>query len=107
MGMPLVQVLIFVPVVISGLQQMISKWEWQQPGSVLVITRNAPLSLKGIKKIITMFENNMALNQSNLDKADQIMQKCFQSDDLKEGQAAFMEKRPPKFIGEWTDKLEN
>jgi enoyl-CoA hydratase len=64
------------------------------------ITQNAPLSLKGIKKIITMFENNMALNQSNLDKADQIMQKCFRSDDLKEGQAAFMEKRPPKFIGE-------
>jgi len=55
---------------------------------------------KGIKKIITMFENNMALSQSNLAKADQIMQKCFQSNDLKEGQAAFMEKRFPKFIGE-------
>ena len=63
------------------------------------ITQNAPLSLKGIKKIITMFENDMALNQFNLDTADQLMQKCFQSDDLKEGQAAFMEKRAPKFTG--------
>ena len=63
------------------------------------ITLNAPLSLKGIKKIITLFENNMALNQKNLDQADQLIQKCFQSDDLKEGQAAFLEKRTPNFIG--------
>ncbi|MCK5165022.1 MAG: enoyl-CoA hydratase/isomerase family protein [Desulfobacula sp.] len=63
------------------------------------ITQNAPLSLKGIKNIITMFENDMALNQFNLDKAEKLMQKCFQSDDLKEGQAAFMEKRIPKFTG--------
>ena len=63
------------------------------------ITQNAPLSLKGIKKIIAMFENDLALNQSNLDTADQLMQKCFQSNDLKEGQAAFMEKRTPEFTG--------
>jgi enoyl-CoA hydratase len=63
------------------------------------ITRNAPLSLKGIKKIITMFENEMSLNQSNLKTADQLMQKCFKSDDLKEGRAAFMEKRNPEFTG--------
>ncbi len=63
------------------------------------IIRNAPLSLKGIKKIITMFEKNMTLNQNNLDEADQLIQKCFQSDDLKEGQAAFLEKRSPRFTG--------
>ncbi|MBU1343345.1 MAG: enoyl-CoA hydratase/isomerase family protein [Proteobacteria bacterium] len=63
------------------------------------ITRNAPLSLKGIKKIIAMFEKNMALNQTNLDTADQLMQTCFQSNDLREGQAAFLEKRAPKFTG--------
>jgi len=63
------------------------------------ITRNAPLSLKGIKNIISMFENDLALNQKNIEKADQLMQKCFQSDDLKEGQAAFLEKRVPKFTG--------
>lgn len=63
------------------------------------ITRNAPLSLKGIKNIISMFENDLALNQKNIEKADQWMQKCFQSDDLKEGQAAFLEKRVPRFTG--------
>ncbi len=63
------------------------------------ITQNAPLSLMGIKKIISMFENDMALNQRKLNQADQLLKKCFQSDDLKEGQAAFLEKRTPKFIG--------
>jgi enoyl-CoA hydratase/carnithine racemase len=63
------------------------------------VTMNAPLSIKAIKKIITMFENNMTLDQNNLSLADQLMQKCFKSDDLKEGQAAFLEKREPGFIG--------
>jgi 1,4-dihydroxy-2-naphthoyl-CoA synthase len=63
------------------------------------ITRNAPLSLKCIKNIISMFENDLALNHQNMEKADRLMQKCFQSDDLKEGQAAFLERRAPKFTG--------
>jgi len=63
------------------------------------ITANAPLSLKGIKKVITMFENDMTLDSYNLGQADQIMQQCFQSNDLKEGQTAFLEKRPPRFTG--------
>ena len=63
------------------------------------ITRNAPLSLKGIKKIITMFENNMALGLESMDQAEHLMQACFQSEDLKEGQAAFLEKRMPRFKG--------
>jgi enoyl-CoA hydratase/carnithine racemase len=63
------------------------------------ITMNAPLSLKGIKKIISMFEDDLALSPQNVNKAERLMQICFKSDDLKEGQAAFLEKRVPKFTG--------
>ncbi len=63
------------------------------------ITRNAPLSLKTIKKTIAIFENKAALNQKELTLTDQWMQNCFQSNDLKEGQAAFLEKRDPMFKG--------
>ena len=64
------------------------------------ITQNAPLSLKGIKSIIGMFEKNMELTPFDIGRADKLMQRCFQSDDLKEGQAAFLEKRTPKFTGQ-------
>ncbi len=64
------------------------------------ITQNAPLSLKGIKQIIRMFEDKLTLNQSSLDKADKIMQTCFKSNDLKEGKAAFQGKRSPRFTGQ-------
>lgn len=63
------------------------------------ITRNAPLSLKGIKKIIGMFENRPALSIADREKADELIQTCFASDDLKEGRTAFLEKRPPRFTG--------
>ena len=64
--------------------------------------RNAltPELLKDVHKNLEAFsKNDMTLNQENLDAADQLLQKCFQSDDLKEGQAAFLEKRVPGFTG--------
>jgi enoyl-CoA hydratase/carnithine racemase len=63
------------------------------------ITGNAPLSLKGIKEIIAMFERNMTLEKAGLDEADRLVRRCFESNDLKEGQAAFLEKRVPRFTG--------
>ncbi|MFO7965597.1 MAG: enoyl-CoA hydratase-related protein [Desulfobacterales bacterium] len=63
------------------------------------ITENAPLSLKGMKKIINMFGNGMSLDEENLKAAHEIIQAGFQSDDLKEGQLAFLEKRKPNFTG--------
>ncbi len=63
------------------------------------ITQNAPLSLKGIKQIIGMFEKKLMLDQSDLSRADRLMQTCFKSNDLKEGKAAFLDKRTPDFSG--------
>ncbi len=63
------------------------------------IARNAPLSLKAIKTTMGLFEKNRALGPADLEAADQWIQKCFQSNDLKEGRAAFLEKRTPEFTG--------
>ncbi|MCP4755723.1 MAG: enoyl-CoA hydratase [Proteobacteria bacterium] len=63
------------------------------------ITRNAPLALKGMKKIINMFGSNLALNEMQETEAAELVRASFQSDDLKEGQTAFLEKRKPNFTG--------
>jgi len=63
------------------------------------ITQNAPLALKGMKKIINMFSEDMALSDNRVKAAEEIIQAGFQSDDLKEGQMAFLEKRKPNFTG--------
>jgi enoyl-CoA hydratase len=63
------------------------------------ITENAPLSLKGMKKIINMFGDAMMLDDKTVKAAEDIIKVGFQSDDLREGQMAFIEKRKPKFTG--------
>ncbi len=64
------------------------------------IAKKAPLALRGMKRII-----NLLLVQGELDKAGNaeagaLIAESLASQDLREGQRAFLEKRPPVFRGE-------
>ncbi len=63
------------------------------------IAGNAPLSLKGSKRILNMWEESLALSEEHLAEAERLITEAFNSRDLKEGQTAFIEKRRPNFIG--------
>lgn len=64
------------------------------------IAGNAPLSLKGIKRILNLIlRSEHRMDSDDLKEAEQIVAKVLRSHDLKEGQSAFLEKRPPRFVG--------
>ena len=63
------------------------------------IAQNAPLSLKGIKRIMNLIASSEGLDATALEEARYLIEGALSSRDLKEGQAAFMEKRRPKFKG--------
>jgi enoyl-CoA hydratase/carnithine racemase len=63
------------------------------------IAGNAPLSLKGIKRILNLVLRSERMNDEDLKEADEIMAHALGSDDLKEGQTAFIQKRKPEFKG--------
>ena len=63
------------------------------------ISKNAPLALKGTKKIINMIGKYSLIGSEYLNDAQALVVGAFNSDDLKEGQAAFIEKRNPVFTG--------
>jgi enoyl-CoA hydratase/carnithine racemase len=63
------------------------------------IANNAPLSLRGIKKIINIIGKYPLVSSEDMKTAQKIITEAFNSDDLKEGQTAFIEKRKPVFTG--------
>ena len=63
------------------------------------IAANAPLSLKGTKRVLNLLLQAPQFDKSNLSEAESITRESFLSQDLKEGQNAFLEKRKPEFQG--------
>jgi len=62
-----------------------------------IIARNAPLTITASKQTIDELQRNR--ENPDMEKLKNLSAKCFDSDDYREGQAAFAEKREPVFKG--------
>ncbi|MDY6836225.1 MAG: enoyl-CoA hydratase-related protein [Chloroflexota bacterium] len=63
------------------------------------IAGNAPLSVKGTKRILNLLTMNHGMSDQDRMEAEGLVAAAFNSEDLKEGQMAFFQKRTPQFRG--------
>jgi enoyl-CoA hydratase/carnithine racemase len=63
------------------------------------IASNAPLALKGTKRVLNLLVNTSQPPANSIAQAESLTEASFLSEDLKEGQLAFLEKRRPRFQG--------
>lgn len=61
------------------------------------IAANAPLTVKACKAAIREAQRPPA--ERNLASVQALVEACFRSEDYAEGQRAFLERRPPRFVG--------
>jgi enoyl-CoA hydratase/carnithine racemase len=63
------------------------------------IAENAPLSVSGAKLTVSKLLSYQVLRPEDEAELRELQARAMRSEDLKEGQRAFMEKRKPKFVG--------
>ncbi|GEJ56807.1 enoyl-CoA hydratase/isomerase family protein [Anaeromyxobacter diazotrophicus] len=65
------------------------------------IARNAPLAVQGMKRTLRLLEAAAERGFTDAERTEiaELRRRAFESDDVREGRAAFLEKRPPRFGG--------
>ncbi len=66
-------------------------------GLANMISENAPLTVAACK--VAIREARRPPDRRDYQRVAELVEACFRSEDYREGQAAFVEKRPPRFMG--------